>query len=167
MVPVRRPHEESSHRRQTMTIKVVIGKNNVNVAGFDYFVGDSPSVVFGGYGDKRTPAFGENFLNMAGVLPAPKLAKVKLLTTTLDVEVSSSVDASLLGGVKVPALGGGTVKLTAGALTENKVKLMKISPMGDNELTDQYNDSPTILQQLIDIGARARVVESVLIAVDV
>src|SRR5215218_6242758 len=103
---------------QEATMKAVISNKNVNVAGFDYFTGDAPSIVFGGYGDKRTPVFGQNLLNMAGVLPAPKLAKVKLLTTTLEVEFSGSVDGSLLGGVKVPVLGGGTMKLTAGAVND-------------------------------------------------
>jgi hypothetical protein len=152
---------------QEAIMKVVIRNKNINVAGFDYFTGDAPSIVFGGFGDKRTPVAGANFLNMTGVLPAPKLAKVKLITTTLEVEFSGSVDGSLFGGVKVPVFGGGTMKLTAGAVNDGKVKLMKLSPMGDKELIDEYNDSPAVLRQLIDIGGGARVVESVLIAVEV
>lgn len=29
-------------------MKVKISNRNINVAGFDYFVGDAPSIVFGG-----------------------------------------------------------------------------------------------------------------------
>ncbi|MGE0223364.1 MAG: hypothetical protein AB7S57_08900 [Acetobacteraceae bacterium] len=108
----------------------------------------------------------QNFLNMVGVIPAPKIAKMRLITTTLDVECSNSVDASLLAGVKVPTLAGGTMKLTVGAMTQQKVRLLKISPAGDNELLRQINDSPAVIRQLIDLDGRARVVESVLIAIE-
>jgi hypothetical protein len=146
-------------------MKAVFNNKNINIAGYDYFVYNSLEVVFGGYGEKLSRIGAMNGLNQVGVIPSPKLAEVKLVVATLEVEFAASAGGNLLAGVKVPKLGGGEISLTAGALRNGDVKLVKVAPAGDNELIRQINASPAVLKQLIEIGNDARVVESVLCAI--
>lgn len=149
-------------------MKASITDHNINLEGFKYFVGAASGVSFGGYGRKETPIGpGKlNYLNQWDTIPAPKLAEVKLLTTTLEVEFADQDGIKLFAGIKVPGLANGKVNLTVGDFHSGKVKLLKVSPQGDSDLVRQINDSPKVIEKLIEFGGRARVVESVLIAIE-
>jgi hypothetical protein len=149
-------------------MKASITDHNVNLEGFKYFVGAASGVSFGGFGQKETPiGFGKlNYLNQWDTIPAPKLAEVKLIITTLEVEFADHDGINLFAGIKVPGLANGKVSLTIGDFNSGKVKLMKVSPAGDSELVRQINDSPKVIDKLIEFGGKARIVESVLIAIE-
>jgi hypothetical protein len=131
-------------------------------------VGRSSSVLFAGYGDKKTPIGpGKlNYLEQWDTIPAPKLAEIPLLTTELAVEFADQTGILLFAGVRVPGLGNGNVSLSVGDFSDGKVKLMKICPLGQHDLVRQINLSPAMKTKLIDLGGGARVVDAVLIAID-
>jgi len=149
-------------------VKAVFSDNSVNLEGFAYFVGKASSITFGSWGDKKSPIGpGKlNYLEPWDVLPAPKLAKVKLGTTALAVEFKDTKGLDLMAALAVPGLASGKVGLKATDFSGGKVKLVKVSPTGDKELIDEINASPKMLDKLIDFGGSARVVVDVLIAVE-
>jgi hypothetical protein len=149
-------------------MKATITDHNINLEGFKYFVGKASDIVFGAWGDKKTPIGpGKlNYLDVSGVVPSAKLENVNLIVTELTVEFADSKGINLFGGVKVPGLASGNGGLTIKDFSSGKIKLVKISPKGENTLINQLNDCPHIKNGLIDIGGGARVVEDVLIAVE-
>ena len=149
-------------------MKASLYDNHINLEGFRYFVGSASSVSFGAYGQKKNSLIPGNppYLDVFDVLPAPKLAAIKLVTALLDVEFADAKGINLLAGLKIPGLASGEVGVKISDINGGKVKLLKVSPTGENELIKQINASPKIIDKLIEYGGRARVVESVLIAVE-
>jgi hypothetical protein len=149
-------------------MKASLYDNHINLEGFRYFVGHASDVVFGAYGQKKNSLIPGNppYLDVFEVLPAPKLAAVKLVTTLLDVEFADAKGINLLAKIKIPGLASGQVGVKVSDINSGTVKLLKVSPAGENELIKQINASPKIIDKLIEYGGKARVVESVLIAVE-
>ena len=100
------------------------------------------------------------------MIPAPKLAAMQLVTTLLEVEFADAKGINLLADLKIPGLASGQVGVKISDITGGKVKLLKVSPAGENELIKQINASSKIIDKLIEYGGKARVAESVLIAVE-
>jgi hypothetical protein len=149
-------------------MKATITDHNINLEGFKYFVGKASDVSFGAWGDKKTP-WGPgkvNYLDVSSVIPSAKLSEVKLLVTPLEVEFSDSSGIDLFANATIPGLAKGNGGVTIGDFSKGKVKLLKISPDGENGLIKQINNSPAVIKGLIDLGGGARVVEDVLIAVE-
>ena len=150
-------------------MKAKITDHNINLEGFKYFVGKASSVPsIGAWGDKKTPIGpGKvNYLDVSNVIPSGKLADVKLIVTALEVEFSDSSGIDLFVNAVIPGLAKGNGGVTIGDFSKGKVKLLKISPDGENTLIKQINNSPAMIKGLIDLGGGARVVEDVLIAVE-
>jgi hypothetical protein len=149
-------------------MKATITDSYINLEGFKYFVGKASSITFGAWGDKKSPIGPgkKNYLDVWDVLPAPKLAEVKVVTAPLAVEFKDEKSLNLLAGLKVPGLASGKVGLKISDFHGGKVKLVKVSPAGEKELIKQINASPKMLDKLIDFGGSARVVKDVLIVVE-
>jgi hypothetical protein len=150
-------------------MKASLYDNHINLEGFRYFVGKASDVrCVGAYGQKKNSLIPGNppYLDVFDVLPAPKLANVKLVTTLLDVEFADAKGINLLANLKIPGLAGGQVGVKISDINGGKVKLLKVSPDGEHELIKQINASPQVIDKLIEYGGRARIVESVLIAVE-
>ena len=96
----------------------------------------------------------------------PKLAEVKLTVTPLTVEFAMPRGHQPVRSDQGARPGEWQVGLTVQDFSAGRVKLIKISPKGEGELREQINASPKVLQNLIDFGGKARVVEDVLIAVE-
>jgi hypothetical protein len=149
-------------------MKASLYDNHINLEGFRYFVGHASDVVFGSWGQKKNSLIPGNppYLDVFDVIPAPKLAAMKLVTTPLEVEFADAKGINLLASLKIPGLASGQVGVTVSDINGGKVKLLKVSPAGENEFIKQINASPKIIDKLIEYGGKARVVESVLIAVE-
>jgi hypothetical protein len=150
-------------------MKASLYDNHITLESFRYFVGKASDVYdVGVYGQKKNSLLPGNppYLDVFGGLPAPKLAAMKLVTALLDVEFADAKGINLLANLKIPGLASGQVGVKVSDINSGKVKLLKVSPAGDNELITQINASPQVIDKLIEYGGRARVVESVLIAVE-
>ncbi len=140
----------------------------IDLEGAKYFVGQASGILFGGYGEKLTPiGFGKlNYLNQWDTIPGPRLAEIKVTATELTVEFADKKGIDLFAGIKVPGLASGNVKLSVADFSGGKVKLVKISQIGDKDQIEAINNSPAVKKKLIDFDGKARVVESILIAIE-
>ena len=147
-------------------MKASLYENCINVEGSGYFVRNASTTPFGACGEKKNSIMpGEApYLDVFRVIPAPKLAEMKLATALLDVTFADAKGINLLAQIEIPGLSG-QVGVKVSDINESRVILLKVSPAGDNELIKQLNASPQIFDKLIEYGDRARVVASVLIAV--
>ena len=148
-------------------MKASLYENCINVEGSRYFVRNASTTPFGSCGEKRNSIMpGEApYLDVFKVIPAPKLAEMKLVTALLDVTFADAKGINLLAEIEIPGLASGQVGVKVSDINEGRVILLKVAPSGDNELIKQLNSSPQIIDKLIEYGGKARVVESVLIAV--
>jgi hypothetical protein len=149
-------------------MRASIKDNSINLEGFKYFVGGASSVAFGAYGDKKSPIGpGKlNYLDVWDVLPESKLAEVPLTVSGFAIEFADEKGIELFAGLKIPGLGQIDSSPSLKDVSGGRVKLMKVSPQGDGDLLRQVNDSPRMLNKLIDFGGSARIVETVLICVE-
>jgi hypothetical protein len=149
-------------------MKAKITDRTINLEGFKYFVGGASSVAFGDFGDKRVPIGpGKlNYLDVWGCLTKDRLEEVALTVSGFDIEFENEKGIGLFAGLEIPGLGHLDSSLSIKDVSGGKVKLMKVTPRGDGELIRQYNASPRALNKLIDFGGSARVVETVLVAVE-
>jgi hypothetical protein len=150
-------------------MKVALYDNHITLESFRYFVVQASSVSLGCYGQKKNSLLPGTppYLDVFDVLAASKLEAITWMTTPpLEVEFADTKGINLLAGLKIPGLAKGQVGVKASDITENRVRLLKISPVGEAGLIKQLNDSPKVLEKLIAYGGKARVVESVIFAVE-
>ena len=149
-------------------MKAVVSDNSIDLEGVRYFVGKASRITFGSWGDKKTPngPGALDYLEACDVLPALGLARVKLGTTPLAVDFRDAAAINLMAALSVPGLASGKVGLKKTDFSDGKVRLVKISPRGAQELVDQINTAPKVIDRLVELGASARVVVDVLIAVE-
>jgi hypothetical protein len=67
-----------------MTTKVVIKPNHFTYNGIAYFRGNADTVRLGAYGEKRTPLTKANYLEVKGMVPAPKLDAIAATVVDID-----------------------------------------------------------------------------------
>jgi hypothetical protein len=147
-------------------MKAKINENSIVIDGWRFFTKLASDVNFGAYGDKKSPLTGQNYLDVEGFLPEDKLAKVPLIVTEVEVSSIDEKGLNLFLKAKIPGLVKADIGIKLGDITGGKIKLLKISPKGEGTLRAQFNDSPRILNKLIDYGGSARVVQTVLIAME-
>src|SRR5215471_14310984 len=80
----------------------------INVEGSGYFVRNASTTPFGACGEKRNSIMpGEApYLDVFKVIPAPKLAEMKLVTALLDVTFADAKGINLLAEIEIPGLSG-------------------------------------------------------------
>ena len=149
-------------------MKASLYDNHINLEGVRYFVRDASRMLLGAYGQKKNSLIPgqQPYLDVFDTLPEPKLAAMQWITARLDVEFADAKGINLLAQIKIPGLASGQVGVKISDINGGKVKLLKVSPAGDNELIKQINASPKVIDQLIEYGGKARVLESVVIAVE-
>ncbi len=142
--------------------------NRIEVQDVRYFVRDASSMSLGAYGQKKNSLMPAErpYLDVFDTIPAPKLAAITWITTPLEAEFADAKGLNLLAQIKIPGLASGQVGVTLSDINSGMVKLLKVSPAGDNELIKQINASPKIIDRLVEYGGKARVLESVVIAVE-
>ena len=147
-------------------MKAVFRDQAIELDGFRCFTARASTIVYGAWGDKRQPAADPHHLALGDVLPAPRLAQVKLAVTPLEVAAASKRSLPYLAAVLVVGLGGGRVGITPRDFETGKLRLLKVSPRGDEDLRDAINASPKVIERLVGFGGSARVVVDVLMAVE-
>ena len=60
--------------------KIVVKPNHISYNGMRYFTANAQTVSIGSYGEKATPVFGQNKLEVKGHFPAPGLKGKETLT---------------------------------------------------------------------------------------
>lgn len=143
-----------------MTTKVVIKPNHFTYNGIAYFRGNADTVRLGAYGEKRTPLTKANYLEVKGMVPAPKLDAIA--ATVVDIDFRQSNEADITVDVHPAQLefAGGSVSAARRAASDGKLKLLKLH-MLNNDMEEAINASPKVLEDLNDYGKDARVAHQI------
>jgi hypothetical protein len=155
---------------QTQTQKevAVFKESHLKAFGSKYFVANAPLVSIGSYGEKATPVFGQNKLEVKDHVPAPKLdGKIKKVAAiSLDSVTSSKTDfvSSVSGNILVVGFDGSTSDVYEGLAKEHlKLVWFAIEP---NDMMDAANKSPQVLADLKKYGADARIAHEIFVIME-
>ncbi|WP_224369572.1 hypothetical protein [Hyalangium versicolor] len=146
-----------------MGYTVVVHNNHLTFNGIQYFRGGSESVYIGAYGEKKTPLFGQNYLQVQSDLPAAKLVVNSVTTADIDFSKSSAGDVKL--GLTVAGGYSGTGDVAFNDLKTGKLKLVKFE-MRLGDLATAVNALPDVLANLKRYGNDARVAHQIFVAME-
>jgi hypothetical protein len=143
-----------------MTTKVVIKPNHFTYNGIAYFRANADTVRLGAYGEKRSPLTKANYLEVKGMVPAPKLDAIEATVVDIDFKQSSASDITVDAHPAQLEFAGGSVSAARQAASQGKLKLVKLH-MLNNDMEKAINASPQVLDNLNDYGNNARVAHQI------
>ncbi len=147
---------------------VVIKDNHIKFMGTNYFVANAQKVTIGAYGEKATPIFGQNKLEVAAHVPAPKLdGKVKIAGPfDIDVTRSSKSDFTTAVGASIKVVGfNGSQNEVYEELTRKRLKLVQLF-VDEIPMMNAVNASPKVLANLDRFGKDARVAHELFVVME-
>ena len=148
-----------------MTTKVVIKNNHFTYNGISYFRANADTVGLGSYGEKRSPLTKANYLEVKGMVPAPKLTAVKATVLTIDFTKSSAADITADVHPMQLKFAGGSVSAAREAASKERLKLLKLHVL-NNEMEEAINESPKVLDDLRDYGNDVRVAHQIWVVLE-
>ncbi len=142
--------------------KVNVKTNHLTFGSVNYFRAGADRVTLGAYGEKKSPVFQGNYLEVQYCLPDKKLDGKISKATIAEIDTARSnrgeVEADVQG-LKVVNTGA---RITYGGFTGNKLKLVHlVIPAGP--IKDAANDSPRALDRLRSYGADARIAHEIFV----
>jgi hypothetical protein len=134
-----------------MATNAVVKDTHIVVGGLSYFRGEAEGIKLGTFGIKRTPLFGENFLEAQDMIPASKLVVKDPITFGID--FTNSNDTAIKAGLKVA---GSSLSIDAAlkGLHSGSLKLMKFE-MNLGDVTRAVNALPNVSTSYV-LSAAAR-----------
>ncbi len=153
-----------------MPTSAIVKTNHIRFDGKDYFRGGAEDVQLGSYGEKKTPVFKANYLEVQARLPADKLRIRQAVDATIDVSKSDNFSV----GLKAQAAGtidGVPVevslddKATMQRIREGHLRLVKLV-MDNEDVRAAINSTPEALDRLRGYGPDARIVHQVFVVMD-
>jgi hypothetical protein len=146
----------------------VFKDNHFTLMGTKYFVANAQTVSVGSYGQKATPVFGQNKLEVKDHIPAPKLdGKIKQVAPALLDSVSSKKsDFTSAVGATLKVFGfNGSVSTIYDELAKNHLKFVQFW-MEENSIKDAANGSPKVLDDLRLYGGSARIAHQLIVIME-
>jgi len=142
---------------------IKVTDSHLTFLGKSYFRGGAPEIEIGSYGEKKTPITKTNYLEVQGKVPATKL-KIKECVT-VDSNYAGTTEADLLANINVFGVFKGSSTTALKDLKEGKLKLIQLA-VDNEDLESGTNDSPRVIQNLIDYGDDARIVDTLFLVVE-
>jgi hypothetical protein len=140
--------------------------NHLLYNGIRYFRANSEEVELGSYGEKRTPLFGANYLEIYKNLPFEKLDVEEAVIVDIDFTHTTEHDFSAKGSLEIVGIGA---KLSAGQtyskLRSGELKLVKFS-VKRGDVVDAINASPNARTQLDTLGNDARIAHQIFVVME-
>ena len=146
-----------------MAIDLEIKHNHLQLDGINLFRGAANTVQLGSAGPKKTPATQENYLSVEANIPVKKIKVNRVTVLTLNGAQVSGADVN--ASVDVPKLGTLSAAAVATKLKEQTLKLVKIDVL-PRDIVDAANDSPKVLDALIQGGRDGRIAHQVVTVMD-
>ena len=115
------------------------------------------------YGEKKTPLTKVNYLEVQGRIPAQSLKIRK--ATEVKIDISGSTEKDVLANIDVGAIFKGSINTAYKDLKEEKLVLVKLEVDNEN-MKEAVNQSPKVLDDLIEYGGDARITDEVWIVMD-
>ena len=146
-----------------MSTDVKITSSHLRVYGINFFRANSPVVLLGSVGEKKTPLTQQNYLAVDSRVPAPKLKVRK--ATTLVIDSSTATEKNLEVSVNVPLVGKLNAATASQQLRDDKLKLVlfEVTP---RDIVDAANASPKVIDELQRIGDGGRLVHQIVVALE-
>lgn len=147
---------------------VSIKDNHIKFMGTNYFVANAQTVSIGSYGEKATPVFGQNKLEVKARIPAPKLdGKIRIAGPfDIDVAQSSRSDFIKAGGASITVIGfSGSQNDIYEELTRKRLKLVQLF-VEEEAMRKAANDSPRALENLDSYGGDARIAHQLFVIME-
>lgn len=153
-----------------MPTSAIIKNNHIRFDGKDYFRGGAEDVQIGSYGEKKTPLFKANYLEVQSRLPPDKLRIRQAVDATIDVSKSDNfsvgVKAQAAGTIDgVPVEVSVDEKATMQRIREGHLRLVKLV-MDNEDVRTAVNGTPEVLDRLRGYGPDARIVHQVFVVMD-
>lgn len=146
----------------------VIKDNHITFMGTKYFVANAQTVSIGSYGEKATPVFGQNKLEVKSHIPPPKLdGKIKTLPpVSIDTTQSSKSDftTAVSGSLKVIGFSG-SESAVYDNLASSHLKLVQLF-VEEIPMKDAANKSPKVLDNLESFGGDARIAHQLFVIME-
>jgi len=145
-----------------------IKDNHLTVFGTKYFIANAQLTSIADYGEKATPVFGQNKLEVKDHIPAPKInGKVRTVPPIgIDSSTSSKNDFLNAVGASLKVIGfNGKQSQVYDKLVSNKLKLVQLY-VEEEEMKKAVNDSPKVLENLKRYGGDARVVHQLFVVME-
>lgn len=142
---------------------VVVAENHLTYGGIKYFRGNAEEAEIGSMGVKRTPVFGQNYLEVKDQIPVKKIKVFKSTIVEIDFNKTSKSSFNRNGSViikGIPVKESGSVVFER--LKSGLLKLVKFS-ISNNDMKKAANNSPKKIRDLINWGNNARIVNQVFI----
>jgi len=141
-----------------------VAENRVTVNGIKYYRGNALAVSIGDYGEKDTPVFGQNYLQVKSRI---NLNGVKVTSKPVSIDFSGTSSADFganvtawIKGVKTTLTGSQAIsKIQSGALA------LLMLQTRINDLKKAANESSRVLNNLKDYKSE-RIVSEVLMVID-
>lgn len=142
---------------------IKVTDSHLTFLGKSYFRGGATEVEIGSYGEKKTPITKINYVEVQGKVPAPKL-KIKECVT-VESDYTGTTEADLLANINVVGVFKGSSNTSLKDLKEGKLKLIQLA-VDNEDLESATNASPKVIQNLIDYGDDARIVDTLFVVVE-
>jgi hypothetical protein len=146
----------------------VIKDNHLTFMGTKYFVANAQTVSIGSYGEKATPVFGQNKLEVKSHIPPPKLdGKITTLPPIgIDTTQSSKGDftTAVSGSLKVIGFSG-SESTVYDKLASSQLKLVQLI-VEEIAMKEAANNSPKVLDNLEKFGGDARIAHQLFVIME-
>src|SRR3954470_2151251 len=142
---------------------IKVTDSHLTFLGKSYFRGGAPEIEMGSYGEKKTPITKTNYLEVQGKVPATKL-KIKE-SVTVDSSYVGTTEANLLANINAFDVFKGSSNTALKDLKEGKLKFIQLA-VDNEDLEAGANDSPRVIQNLVNYGDNARIVDTLFVVIE-
>ena len=142
---------------------VVVKENHLTFGGKKYFRGGAEDVTLGAYGDKSTPLFGQNYLEVKNRIPGGLFHIEK--ATIAEIDFARSDKGGFAANVKVAGVARGGTKVGYNMLHAGELKLVKLTVL-PQEMMDAANNAPKHLANLDRYGKGARIAHQIFVVLE-
>ena len=140
--------------------------NHLLYNGICYFRANSEEVELGSYGEKRTPVFGANYLEIYKNLPFEKLQVEEAVIVGIDFSHTTEHDFSTKANLEIVGVSGKlSGSQTYSKLRSGELKLVKLS-VKRGDMVDAINAAPDVRSKLDSLGNDARVAHQIFVVVE-
>ena len=141
----------------------VVKDNHLSFNGKNYFRGGAEDVELGSYGEKKSPITQANYLEVQGKIPTAKLKVKEAVEVSIDFDKTS--EKEFLANINVAGVFKGSAETAYQDMKSQKLKLVKLQ-VNNKDIKDAANQSPKVIDDLIQYGKDARIAHQVFIVME-
>jgi hypothetical protein len=141
----------------------IVKNNHLHFNGKNYFRVGSEDVQLGSYGEKKSPITQGNYLEVQSKILGERLKVREAIE--VDIDTTKTSERELLANINVAAVFKGSAKTAYEDLKSQKLRLVKLE-VDNEDMKFTANQSPNVIENLIEYGNDARIAHQVFIVLD-